>query len=266
MTTQASTFEHLLVEIDASTAIVTLNRPDVLNALNAKLLSELSLALAELERNDAVRAIIITGAGSKAFAAGADIGELNALKNAVEGADKARIGQAVTLQIERLKNPVIMAVNGFALGGGCELAMAGDIRIASENARFGQPEVNLGLIPGYGGSQRTTRLVGKGMAMFLCLSGDMIDAKTAMEIGLVDRVVPHDELLPAAKKLAHTIGQKAPLAIEACKRAINNGAHLPIADALELEALEFGALVNTNDFKEGTSAFLQKRKAEWKGD
>jgi enoyl-CoA hydratase len=152
------------------------------------------------------------------------------------------------------------------LGGGCELAMAGDIRIASENARFGQPEVNLGLIPGYGGSQRTTRLVGKGMAMFLCLSGDMIDAKTAMEIGLVDRVVPHDELLPAAKKLAHTIGQKAPLAIEACKRAINNGAHLPIADALELEALEFGALVNTNDFKEGTSAFLQKRKAEWKGD
>lgn len=263
---QTSTFENILVEIDASAAIITLNRPDVLNALNAKLLSELSLALVELERNDAVRAIIITGAGSKAFAAGADIGELNALKNAVEGAEKARIGQAVTLQIERLKKPVIMAVNGFALGGGCELAMAGDIRIASENARFGQPEVNLGLIPGYGGSQRTTRLVGKGMAMFLCLSGDMIDAKMAMEIGLVDRVVPQDELLPAVKKLAHTIGQKAPLAIQACKRAINAGAHLPIADALELEALEFGALVNTNDFKEGTSAFLEKRKAEWKGN
>lgn len=263
---QTSTFENILVEIDASAAIITLNRPDVLNALNAKLLSELSLALVELERDDTVRAIIITGAGSKAFAAGADIGELNALKNAVEGAEKARIGQAVTLQIERLKKPVIMAVNGFALGGGCELAMAGDIRIASENARFGQPEVNLGLIPGYGGSQRTTRLVGKGMAMFLCLSGDMIDAKMAMEIGLVDRVVPQDELLPAVKKLAHTIGQKAPLAIQACKRAINAGAHLPIADALELEALEFGALVNTNDFKEGTSAFLEKRKAEWKGN
>lgn len=261
-----STFDHLLVEIEHTAAVITLNRPDVLNALNAKLLSELSLALAELERNDAVRTIIITGAGSKAFAAGADIGELNALKNAAEGAEKARIGQAVTLQIERLKKPVIMAVNGFALGGGCELAMAGDMRIASENARFGQPEVNLGLIPGYGGSQRTTRLLGKGMAMYLCLSGDMIDAKMALEIGLVERVVPQDELLPAAKKLAHTIGQKAPLAIEACKRAINDGAHLPIADALELEALEFGALVNTNDFKEGTSAFLEKRKAEWKAN
>jgi enoyl-CoA hydratase len=263
---QTSTFENILVEIEDTAAILTLNRPSVLNALNAALLSELSRALSELERDDAVRAIIITGAGSKAFAAGADIGELSALKNAVEGEEKARIGQAVTLQIERLKKPVIMAVNGFALGGGCELAMSGDIRIASENARFGQPEVNLGLIPGYGGSQRTTRLVGKGMAMFLCLSGDMIDAKMAMEIGLVDRVVPQDELMAAARKLAHTIGSKAPLAIEACKRAINGGAHLPIADALELEALEFGALVNTNDFKEGTGAFLEKRKAELKGN
>jgi enoyl-CoA hydratase len=263
---QASAFETILVEIDETVAVVTLNRPNVLNALNAQLLSELSQALSELQSNAGVRCIIITGAGTKAFAAGADIGELNALANAAEGADKARIGQAVTLQIERLKKPVIMAVNGFALGGGCELAMAGDIRIASENARFGQPEVNLGLIPGYGGSQRTTRLVGKGMAMFLCLSGDMIDAKTAQEIGLVERVVSQDELLSAAKKLAQTIAQKAPLAIEACKRAINDGAHLPIADALELEALEFGTLVSTSDFKEGTSAFLEKRKAQWKGN
>ncbi len=263
---QTSTFENILVEIDGPAGVVTLNRPTVLNALNADLLRELSAALTALESNDNVRAIIVTGAGAKAFAAGADIGELNALANAVEGAGKARIGQAVTLQIERLSKPVIMAVNGFALGGGCELAMAGDIRIASENARFGQPEVNLGLIPGYGGTQRTTRLVGKGMAMFLCLSGDMIDAKMAMEIGLVERVVPQDELLGAAKKLAHTISQKAPLAVAACKRAINGGAHLPIADALELEALEFGALVNTNDFKEGTSAFLEKRKPEWKAN
>jgi enoyl-CoA hydratase len=252
--------------MDGSIAVVTLNRPSVLNALNAPLLAELSQTLAELERDDAVRVVIITGSGTKAFAAGADIGELNALANAVEGAEKARIGQAVTLQIERLKKPVIMAVNGFALGGGCELAMAGDIRIASENARFGQPEVNLGLIPGYGGSQRTTRLLGKGMAMFLCLSGDMIDAQLALQIGLVERVVPQDELLSAAKKLAQTISQKAPLAIAACKRAINNGAHLPMADALEVEALEFGALVNTNDFKEGTTAFLEKRKAEWSGN
>lgn len=263
---QAKTFENILVEIDDSTAIVTLNRPSVLNALNAALLAELSQALDEMERREDVRVVIITGAGTKAFAAGADIGELNALANAVEGAEKARTGQAVTLQIERLKKPVIMAINGFALGGGCELAMSGDIRIAGENARFGQPEVNLGLIPGYGGSQRTLRLLGKGMAMFLCLSGDMVDAKTAQQIGLVERVVPQDELLPAAKKLANTIAQKAPLAIEACKRAINGGAHLPISDALELEALEFGTLVNTNDFKEGTSAFLEKRKADWKGN
>jgi enoyl-CoA hydratase len=261
---QAKTFEHIVVEIEDAVALVTLNRPAVLNALNAQLLSDLSAALTDLESDDDVRCIIITGAGPKAFAAGADIGELNALANGVEGAQKARIGQQLTLQIERLKKPVIMAVNGFALGGGCELAMAGDIRIASENARFGQPEVNLGLIPGYGGSQRTTRLVGKGMAMFLCLSGDMIDAQIAMQIGLIERVVPQDELLPAAKQLARTIAGKAPLAIEACKRAINNGAHLPMADALELEALEFGTLVGTSDFKEGTSAFLEKRKPEWK--
>jgi enoyl-CoA hydratase len=264
MSTTTSTFETILLEIEDAVAILTLNRPSVLNALNAQVLSELSVALTELEQREDVRCIIVTGAGPKAFAAGADIGELNALANAAEGAEKARIGQAVTLQIERLCKPVIMAVNGFALGGGCELAMAGDIRIASENARFGQPEVNLGLIPGYGGSQRTTRLLGKGMAMFLCLSGDMIDAKLAQEIGLVERVVPQEELLPAAKKLAQTIASKAPLAIAACKRAINAGAHLPIADALELEALEFGTLVNTNDFKEGTSAFLEKRKAQWK--
>jgi enoyl-CoA hydratase len=257
-------FENITVDLDGMVAVITLNRANVLNALNAQLLSELSTALTDLENSDDVRCIIITGAGTKAFAAGADIGELNALASPVEGAEKARIGQKITLQIERLKKPVIMAINGFALGGGCELAMAGDIRIAAENARFGQPEVNLGLIPGYGGSQRTTRLLGKGMAMFLCLSGDMIDAQLALQIGLVERVVPQDELLATAKKLAQTIASKAPLAIQACKRAINGGAHLPIADALELEALEFGTLVGTADFKEGTGAFLEKRKPEWK--
>ena len=257
-------YESILVDRADGVATITLDRPKVLNALNAALLAEVSRALTELENDPGVRAIIITGSGEKAFAAGADIGELNALPNAVEGARKARMGQEVTLQIERLSKPVIMAINGFALGGGCELAMAGDIRIASENAKFGQPEVNLGLIPGYGGSQRTTRLVGKGMAMFLCLSGDLIDANFAMQIGLVERVVPQAELMPAAKKLAQTIASKAPLAIAACKRAINDGAHLPIEDALELEALAFGTLVNTQDFKEGTSAFLEKRKPEWK--
>jgi len=264
MTTPEPSSANVLVEKNGVVATLTLNRPKQLNALNAPLLAELSQALREMDDDPAIRAIVITGAGEKAFAAGADIGELNALPNAAAGAEKARLGQKVTLEIERLSKPVIMAINGFALGGGCELAMAGDIRIASDNAKFGQPEVNLGLIPGYGGSQRTTRLVGKGMAMFLCLSGDLIDANLALQIGLVERVVPQAELLPAAMKLAQTIASKAPLAIAACKRAINDGAHLPIDDALELEALAFGTLVETQDFKEGTSAFLEKRTPNWK--
>lgn len=263
MTTPDRAYEAIRVDREDAIALITLNRPSVLNALNAQLLDELSHALAACESDDAVRAVIVTGAGDKAFAAGADIGELNALKRAGEGADKARAGQRVTRQIERLRVPVIMAINGFALGGGCELAMAGDIRIASEKAKFGQPEVNLGLIPGYGGSQRTTRLVGKGMAMWLCLSGEIVDARTALQMGLVERVVAPDELLDAAKKLAATIAAKAPLAIAACKRAINNGAHLSIDDALELEAIEFGTLVDTSDFREGTGAFLEKRKPNW---
>ena len=164
-----------------------------------------------------------------------------------------------------MSKPTIMAVNGFALGGGCELAMAGDIIIASENAKFGQPEVNLGLIPGYGGTARTTRRIGKGMATYLCLTGEMIDAREALRIGLVERVVPLGELLNEAKRIAATIATKAPLAVAACKRAINNGAHLSIDDALELEALEFGTLVDTEDIKEGTGAFLEKRKPNWKG-
>ncbi len=257
-------FDTITVEGDGTVATITLNRPTTLNALNAQVLGELAIALAALDDNPDIRAIIITGSGAKAFAAGADIAELNALENAVDGAEKARTGQAVTLQIERMRTPVIMAVNGFALGGGCELAMAGDIRIASENAKFGQPEVNLGLIPGYGGSQRTTRLVGKGMAMYLCLSGEIIDATEALRIGLVQKVVPLADLLTEAKRIADLIAGKAPLAIAACKRIINGGAHLATADALELEALEFGTLVNTLDFKEGTGAFLEKRKPAWK--
>ncbi len=260
------TAEPVAVERDGAVAVVTLNRPQVLNALNAELLEKLSRVLKELDSEAAVRAIVITGSGTKAFAAGADISEINALRSAFQGASKARSGQAVTLQIERLKKPVVMAVNGFALGGGCELAMAGDIIIASDNAKFGQPEVNLGLIPGYGGSQRTTRLVGKGMAMYLCLTGETIDAPEALRIGLVQKVVPQAQLLEEAKRIANTIAGKAPLAIEGCKRAINSGAHLSIGDALELESVEFGTLVDTNDFKEGTSAFLEKRKPNWSGN
>src|SRR5580698_3134053 len=258
-------FNDIVVAVEASTGIITLNRPTVLNALRTQLLAELSQALKELESDERVRAIVLTGAGEKAFAAGADISELNALASAGSGTDQARSGQALTRQIERMRKPVIVAVNGFALGGGCELAMAGDIRIASENAKFGQPEVNLGLIPGYGGTQRLTRLAGKGVAMHRCLTGEMIDANEAVRIGLVTRVVPAAELMNEAKRIAALIASKAPLAIAACKRAIHTGAHMQMDDALEIEALEFGTLVDTEDIKEGTGAFLEKRKPVWKG-
>lgn len=258
-------FEDIVVSREAPIAVVTLNRPSVLNALRTQLLTELSEALKDLESDESVGAIVLIGAGEKAFAAGADIGELNALASAGSGTDQARSGQALTRQIERMRKPVIVAVNGFALGGGCELAMAGDIRIAAEHAKFGQPEVNLGLIPGYGGTQRLTRLTGKGMALHLCLTGEMIDAQEALRIGLVTRVVPGAQLLDEAKRMANVIASKAPLAIAACKRAINNGAHLSLDDALEIEALEFGTLVDTEDIREGTGAFLEKRKPVWKG-
>ncbi len=259
----SSAYAEILVTEAGQVATVALNRPNVLNALNASLLGELSRALAELDARPDIRAIVLTGSGEKAFAAGADIGELNALPNAGAGADKARVGQAITTQIESLATPVIAAVNGFALGGGCELAMACDIRVASENAKFGQPEVNLGLIPGYGGSQRSTRLVGKGMALYLCLTGEIVDAQEALRIGLVQRVVPLAGLMDEAHRIAAAIANKAPLAIAACKRAIHRAAHLSLSDALEVEAMEFGLLVNTDDFREGTSAFLEKRKAAW---
>src|SRR5580700_6359909 len=258
-------FEDILSVVEEPVGIITFNRPSVLNALRRQLLREVAEALRDMESNDGVRAIVMTGSGEKAFAAGADISELNALATAGSGADQARSGQALTRQIERLRKPVIMAINGFALGGGCEIAMAGDILIASENAKFGQPEVNLGLIPGYGGSQRTTRLVGKGMAMYLCLTGELIDANEALRIGLVEKVVPLADLLTEAKSIGAVIAAKAPLAITACKCVINGGAHLSIDDALELEALEFGTLVDTEDIKEGTRAFLEKRKPVWKG-
>lgn len=258
-------FEDIVLSVEAPIGVITFNRPSVLNALRTRLLEEVSDALIELEEDASVRVVIVTGAGEKAFAAGADIGELNTLSSAGLGAAQSRSGQALTRQIERMSKPVIMAVNGFALGGGCEIAMAGDIIIAADNAKFGQPEVNLGLIPGYGGTARTTRRAGKGMATFLCLSGDIIDAHEALRIGLIERVVPAAELMTAAKRLATTIASKAPLAVAACKRVINNGADLPIDDALELEALEFGLLVDTEDIKEGTGAFLEKRKPVWKG-
>ncbi|HEY4440484.1 MAG TPA: enoyl-CoA hydratase-related protein [Candidatus Elarobacter sp.] len=257
--------QTLLLERDGPIATVTLNRPAVLNALNLQLLDELSAVVAELDADDALRAVILTGAGPKAFAAGADISELNALPGARAGEAQARRGQALTVAFERLRVPVIAAVNGFALGGGCELAMACDIRIASENAKFGQPEVNLGILPGYGGTQRLTRLVGEGWATYLCVTGEMIDAATALQIGLVQKVTPADALLAEAKRIAELIAAKAPLAVAHAKRAIIDGAALTLADGLALEALRFGEAIVTEDFREGSSAFLEKRKASFSG-
>jgi enoyl-CoA hydratase len=255
----------LKLELDGSVATLTLNRPAVLNALNRDLLTVLEETLDAFSGDASLRAVIITGAGERAFAAGADIAELAELPGAVAGEHKARTGQRITQLIEALPVPVIAAVNGFALGGGCELAMACDFRIASENAKFGQPEVNLGVPPGYGGTQRTTRLLGPGMALFMCLTGETIDAPEALRIGLVQRVVPIGELMPEARRIAGLITAKAPLAITATKRAIREGAALPLAEGLALEALHFGAMVSTNDFREGTRAFLEKRKPVFEG-
>ena len=258
-------YDNILIDREAAIATITLNRPKVLNALNVALLGELRRAFDELEADRDVRAIIVTGAGDRAFAAGADIGELKLLPNAVAGVAQARAGQAVTLQIERMRTPVIAAVNGFALGGGCEIAMSCDFRFASDKAKFGQPEVNLGLLPGYGGTQRTARLLGRGMAMFLCMSGEMIDAHEALRIGLVQRVVAHDDLLSETKRIAGIIASKAPLAVAATKRAIDDGGSISLAASLELEALHFGTLVDSGDFKEGTAAFLAKRPPNFTG-
>ncbi len=257
--------ETIVLERDGAVATVRLNRPSVLNALNLRMLDELATAFAQLDTDDAVRAVILTGTGPKAFAAGADIAELNALPSARAAEAQALKGQALTRALGRMRAPVIAAVNGFALGGGCELAMACDIRIAAENARFGQPEVNLGLLPGYGGTQRAARLIGEGMAMYLCLTGEMIDAREALRIGLVQRVVGFDELPAEAARIAGLIASKAPLAVSAAKRAVAAAGSLSLDDGLALEALLFGHAVTTADFREGSSAFLEKRKPDFQG-
>jgi enoyl-CoA hydratase len=211
-----------------------------------------------------VRAVVLTGAGDKAFVAGADINEL-AVLSPVEGTEHARRGQAVFDYIEHLGKPVIAAINGFALGGGCELAMACTIRIAADTARLGQPEINLGIIPGYAGSQRLPRLVGKGIALEILLTGDMIPASRAYEIGLVNRVVAAADLLSEAKKLAELLAAKAPVAARYIIEAVNHGFEMPQLDAQVLESSLFGLVATTSDMKEGTRAFLEKRKPEWKG-
>lgn len=257
-------FETLLVRVEGAVALLTVNRPDKLNALNAKTFEELGRALDALEADPAVRAVVVTGAGEKAFVAGADISELAGL-DAAGGKAVALSGQAVFARFERFPKPVVAAVNGFALGGGCEFAMACHIRLASTSAQFGQPEVNLGLTPGYGGTQRLVRLVGRGPALELLLTGNRIGAERARELGLVTAVHPPEALLPAALELAAALAAKAPVAQAFCIEAVALGSEMPLADACFLEATLFGLCFATQDMREGTAAFLEKRKPAFQG-
>jgi enoyl-CoA hydratase len=257
-------FVNLLLERDGGVAILTINRPKVLNALNSQTLDELRRAILELKGDDGVRAVVLTGAGETSFIAGADINEL-AAQTPVSGREHAMTGQHVLDLIEHLGKPVIAAINGFALGGGCELAMACTIRIAADTAKLGQPEINLGLIPGYAGTQRLTRLIGRGRALELLLTGDQVTAQEAHRLGLVNRVVPAAELMAEAKKLAATLAAKAPIAIRYILDAVDKGVEMPFAQAQVFEATLFGLVASTEDMREGTRAFLEKRKAEFKG-
>ena len=257
-------FDNLLVERDGRVALVTINRPKVLNALNTQTLDDLRRALGDLKQDAGVRVVIVTGAGEKSFVAGADINEL-AVQTPASGRDHALAGQHVFDLIENLGKPVIAAINGYALGGGCELAMACTLRVAADRAMLGQPEINLGLIPGYAGTQRLSRLVGKGKAMELILTGAPISAAEAERIGLVNRVVPAAELMTTVKSLAARLSEQAPVAMRYIINAINHGLEMPFTKGEIFEATLFGLVASTDDMREGTRAFLEKRKAEFKG-
>jgi enoyl-CoA hydratase len=256
--------DNLLIERDGATAIVTINRPKVLNALNTQTLDELRRAILDLKQDEGVRVVILTGAGEKSFVAGADINEL-AVQTPTGGREHALAGQQVLDLIENLGKPVIAAINGYALGGGCELAMACTLRIAADTARLGQPEISLGLIPGYAGTQRLPRLVGAGKAMEMILTGAPITADEAHRIGLVNRVVPAADLMAEARALAAQLGKNAPIAMRYIINAVTKGAEIPFADACQYEATLFGLVASTDDMREGTAAFLDKRKPEFKG-
>jgi enoyl-CoA hydratase len=260
----AAPFDNILLEQDGAVAVLTVNRPKVLNALNAPTMDEIRRAFLDLRADDGVRAIVITGAGDKAFIAGADINEL-AVQTPVSGREHGLGGQAVLDLIENLGKPVVAAINGFALGGGCELAMACTIRLAADTAKLGQPEINLGIMPGYAGTQRLARLVGRGRALEILLTGDMVGADEAFRLGLVNRVVPAAELLATAKALAAKLAAKPPIATRYILDAVNKGLDMPFAEAARFEATLFGLVSTTEDMREGTSAFLEKRKAEFKG-
>lgn len=257
-------YENLLYEVNDQIARITFNRPTVLNALDRKTMDELGDCLNAARRDDGVRVVILTGAGEKAFIAGADINEL-AQRTPVDGKDFSLYGQEIIQRFETLGKPSIAAINGFALGGGCELALACTMRIASRNARLGQPEVKLGILPGYGGSQRLARLCGKGIAHELILTGEMIPADEALRIGLVNRVTEQAELLATAEAIAKKIIANAPLAVKYAMEAVEHGMEMPQEEGLFLEATLFGLCCATEDMREGTRAFLEKRPAKFQG-
>jgi enoyl-CoA hydratase len=258
-------YENLLYEINDHIVRITFNRPKVLNALNRQTVQELGDCLDRARDDGDIRALILTGAGEKAFVAGADINEL-AQRTPADGKDFSLFGQEIFHRLETLGKPSIAAINGFALGGGCELALACSIRIASRSARLGQPEVKLGILPGYGGSQRLARLCGKGVAHELILTGDIISAEEALRIGLVNRVVEPAELLPAAEMIARKIVVNAPLAVKFAMEAVERGTEMPQEEGLFLEATLFGLCCATEDMREGTRAFLEKRSPQFKGE
>jgi enoyl-CoA hydratase/carnithine racemase len=266
MTSPASSLklENLLYEKKGPIAYVTLNRPKVLNALNKAIIAELKAAFEDSRDDFAVQGVILTGAGDKAFAAGADVSEI-VNDTAVEAEEKTRYGQAVTTLIENLDKPVVAAVNGFALGGGCELAMACTIRLAVESAKFGQPEVKLGIMPGYGGTQRLPRLVGKGRALQLILTGEIIGAQEAYRIGLVNEIVSNGNLIPRAEAILKQINSNAPVGVKFSIEAVNKGLETNLAEGLLIEASLFAICAATEDKREGTSAFLEKRSPQFHG-
>jgi enoyl-CoA hydratase len=257
-------FAHVRVERDAELAVVIVDRQEKLNALNADVVAQIGQAFSGLRDDDSVRGVILTGAGEKAFVAGADIGEL-ATMNSVTGVRVSRDGQEVFRAIERFPKPVLAAVGGFALGGGCELALACHMRIASENARFGLPEVGLGIIPGYGGTIRLARLVGLGRAIELTLTGEMLDAERALSIGVVSAVVPRADLIEEAKKFLRRVTKNGPVAVRMALESMYRAVDTATAEALDFESSLFGLLASTEDMKEGMNAFLEKRKPDFKG-
>lgn len=266
-------YQTLLTALDNGIFTITINRPDKLNALNRVVMTELNEVMEEVYVNREIRSVIITGSGPKSFVAGADISEFVGL-NPAEGMELARNGQAVFFKIENSPKPVVAAVNGFALGGGCELALSCHFRLASENAKFGQPEVNLGLIPGYGGTQRLTQLIGKGRSLEMLMSASMIDAPTALQFGLVNYVVPADQLIAKTRSILEVINTKAPLAVAQCIQAANAAyGNRPLdtstaysyLSGYDVEVSAFGECFGTDDMKEGTGAFLEKRKANFTG-